>query len=260
MRAIADNTKTNILNEQFIPDNVFLYVKKGGISFYDGTKTYKLRAGECGIARKNSLVKFIVAESEERFEPFLQQFQKKHETGTVVFETKDALIKIDNKALIEDFIISLKPYYKGVMALDEAFEDLKYEELLIILLKIQPSLPGLFFDFGRPEKINLEKFMNVNYKFNVHVDRFAYLTGRSLSAFKRDFKMIFDETPKRWLLQKRLQEAYFLIEKKHKKPSNIYLDLGFEDLSHFSSAFKNLFGMRPSELAKQSKNVINNLS
>jgi len=59
------------------------------------------------------------------------------------------------------------------------------------------------------------------------------MTGRSLSAFKRDFKAIFNETPGRWLIQKRLQEAYFLIDKKNKKASEIYLDLGFEDLSHF---------------------------
>ena len=82
------------------------------------------------------------------------------------------------------------------------------------------------------------------------MERFAYLTGRSLSAFKRDFKTVFNETPNHWLVQKRLQEAYFLIDKQHKKASEIYLDLGFEDLSHFSLAFKKLFGVRPTEVKK----------
>jgi AraC-like DNA-binding protein len=104
-----------------------------------------------------------------------------------------------------------------------------------------------------PEKINLEEFMNRNFKFNVSIERFAYLTGRSLSAFKRDFRTIFNQTPNRWLVQKRLQEAYFLISKKNKKASAIYLDLGFEDLSHFSFAFKKLFGLRPTELAGEKK-------
>ncbi len=155
--------------------------------------------------------------------------------------------------MIEDFISSLKPYYKGVMELDEAFEDLKYEELLIILLKNQPELAGLFFDFGMPDKINLEEFMNRNYKFNVSLERFAFLTGRSLSAFKRDFKTTFNDTPSRWLVKKRLEEAYYLIDKKNVKPSNIYLDLGFEDLSHFSFAFKKLFRLTPTELAERKK-------
>jgi AraC-like DNA-binding protein len=51
------------------------------------------------------------------------------------------------------------------------------------------------------------------------------------------------------LVKKRLQEAHFLIEKKNKRPSEIYLDLGFETLSHFSFAFKKQFGLTPTELA-----------
>ena len=128
---------------------------------------------------------------------------------------------------------------------------MKREELLIILLQAQPELAGLFFDYGIPQKISIEGFMNRNYKFNVGIERFAFMTGRSLSAFKRDFKEIFNETPNRWLVQKRLQEACFLIEKENKKPSEIYLDLGFETLSHFSFAFKKQFGLTPTGLTGQ---------
>ena len=49
----------------------------------------------------------------------------------------------------------------------------------------------------------------------------------------------------------RKQEAHFLIEKKNKKASHIYLDLGFESLSHFSYAFKKQFGLTPTELAER---------
>jgi AraC-like DNA-binding protein len=41
------------------------------------------------------------------------------------------------------------------------------------------------------------------------------------------------------LVKKRLEEAYFLMAKKHQKPNDIYLDLGFESLSHFWSLSKN---------------------
>ena len=73
------------------------------------------------------------------------------------------------------------------------------------------------------------------------------------TAFKRDFKAVFNSTPSRWLVKKRLQEAYFLLEKKKQKPSDIYLDLGFETLSHFSYAFKKQFGVTPTEIAEQEK-------
>jgi AraC-like DNA-binding protein len=252
---------TNILKEQFIPDNVFMYVVQGAIHFFDGNKKYLFRKGECGVAKKNCLAKFTLPDNGEIFQPvlfcfdeaFLQQFQKKHKIKSSANNTKETFIKIRPSGLMDDFIHSLKPYRKGVMQLDEAFEDVKYEELLIILLKQQPELAGIFFNYNKPEKINLEAFMNKNFKFNVSVERFAYLTGRSLSAFKRDFKTIFNDTPNRWLIQKRLQEAYFLIDRKKQKPSDIYLELGFETLSHFSYAFKKQFGLTLTELTNRTK-------
>lgn len=256
MRAIAKASGPNLLREQFIPDHLFIYVAKGGVRFFDGHKSDTIQAGEYGIARKNHLAKFELLDNEEGFEPvafcfdepFLQAFVKKHQPKTAAYKTADAFIKLKKIELMEDFIQSLRPYYKGFMKLDEAFEDLKYEELLVILLKHHPALSGILFDFGRPEKIDLEGFMNRNFHFNVNINRFAFLTGRSLSAFKRDFKTIFNDTPSRWLVKKRLQEAYFYLAKKEQKPSDIYLDLGFESLSHFSVAFKRQFGLTPTEL------------
>jgi AraC-like DNA-binding protein len=39
-----------------------------------------------------------------------------------------------------------------------------------------------------------------------------------------------------------------LIKNENQKPVDVYLNLGFEDLSHFSFAFKKQFGIAPSEL------------
>lgn len=261
MRTIADDTRTNILNEQFIPDNVFIYVAKGAIRVFDGNTSNTFCAGDACFARKNRLAKYELLESEEEFhpilfcfdEPFLQKFQQKHGVKQMVVPSKDTFTNIQKSDLIESFIQSIKPYYRGVMQLDEAFEDLKYEELLLILLKNQPELAAILFDFRKPGKVDLEEFMSSHYKFNVSTERFAYLTGRSISSFKRDFKETLNETPSRWLLKKRLEEAHFLISQKNEKPSEIYLDLGFENLSHFSFAFRKQFSVTPGRLAKQSK-------
>ena len=210
--------KPGILKEQFIPDSIFLHVVKGGVRFFDGNKSYTVKAGEYEVARKNRLAKFELLETNEDFvplvfcfdEPFLREFLTKHQTKIVDDKTKDAFVKIKKIELMEDFIRSLKQYHKDVMQLDEAFESLKYEELLIILLRSQPELSGILFDFGIPDKINLEAFMNRNFHFNVSLNRFTFLTGRSLSAFKRDFKKIFNDTPSHWLVKRRLHEAYFI--------------------------------------------------
>ncbi|MGI4865324.1 MAG: AraC family transcriptional regulator [Janthinobacterium lividum] len=247
-----------VLMEQFIPDHVFLYVTQGRIECYDGRKSYALQQGDYCVVRKNRLAKYQSQKGgafERLFfcfdEPFLRAFQERHQLAKKAFHQPDTVIELTPTDLVPAFINSLKPYTDATGKLSAAFEDVKYEELLLILLQSQPELAGLFFDYAKPGKINLEEFMNRNYKFNVSCERFAYLTGRSLSAFKRDFKAIFNETPNHWLVKRRLEEAFVLIEKQHKKSSEIYLDLGFEDLSHFSLAFKKQFGMRPTELAEQ---------
>ena len=182
---------------------------------------------------------------------FLKTFQDKHQIKISTSEEEDAFILLKKDPMITNFISSLSAYYNDEGKIDEKFSNIKREELLLILLQKQPEFYSIFFDFGHPEKINLEEFMNRNYKFNVSIERFAYLTGRSISAFKRDFKDIFHDTPSRWLVRKRLEEAHFLIERKGKKPTDIYIDLGFEDLSHFSFAFKKKYGLVPSLLKNQ---------
>lgn len=124
---------------------------------------------------------------------------------------------------------------------------LKVNEGVKLLLHTMPELRTFLFDFSEPYKIDLEKFMLRNFHFNIPVEKFAQLTGRSLAGFKRDFQKTFGTAPRHWLQEKRLIEARHLIEQKNKRPSAIYLDLGFESLSHFSHSFKKKFGKAPTD-------------
>ena len=123
---------------------------------------------------------------------------------------------------------------------------LKVKEAVKLLLHAAPELSQFLFDFSEPHKIDLEKFMLRNFCFNIPIEKFAQLTGRSLAGFKRDFQKTFGMSPRHWLQEKRLTEALYLIEKRNKKPADFYLDLGFESLSHFSHSFKKKFGKAPS--------------
>jgi AraC-like DNA-binding protein len=59
---------------------------------------------------------------------------------------------------------------------------------------------------------------------------------------------LFETTPEKWLQHKRLEQAHYLITQKEQRPSEVYLEVGFENLSHFSYAFKKEFGLTPTEL------------
>ncbi len=252
-RAEAASVGAEISAEHFIPDHVFVYIVQGALRCYDGHRSYVFRSGECFLARKNRLARYNREAEAEAFENIilcfdektLRDFEEKHRNAAVKTASADTFIPLSSAGLLPGFIQSWQRYQASSAAPDSALLDLKYEELLIILLQEQPALAGVLLDFAAPQKINLEAFMNRHYSFNVRISRFAHLTGRSLSAFKRDFSAIFGTTPARWLVQRRLQEAHFLIEKKGRKASDIYLDLGFENLSHFSFAFKKRFGYSP---------------
>jgi AraC-like DNA-binding protein len=149
---------------------------------------------------------------------------------------------------LQGYFQSVIPYVRNPSEkLTSAIGILKVNEGVKLLLHALPELKEFLFDFSEPYKIDLEKFMLSNFHFNVHVEKFAQLTGRSLAGFKRDFRKAFGMPPRQWLQEKRLTEARHLIEKRNKKPSAIYLDLGFESLSHFSHSFKRKFGRAPTK-------------
>jgi AraC family transcriptional regulator, exoenzyme S synthesis regulatory protein ExsA len=103
-------------------------------------------------------------------------------------------------------------------------------------------------NFEEPGKIDLTAYMEKNFMFNLPLEKFAYLTGRSLTTCKRDFSKAFNTTPQRWLTQKRLELAHYQFVEKKKKPIDVCYEVGFENLSHFSHAFKKQFGYAPSAL------------
>lgn len=147
--------------------------------------------------------------------------------------------------LLQSLFYSLQPYFDLADALPADIAAFKVDEAIRVLRAINPAADGLLGHFEAPGKLDLVAFMEQNYMFNLPLEKFAYLTGRSLTTFKKDFKNVFGTTPGRWLTQKRLELAHYQIVEQNRKPSEVYLDTGFEDLSHFSFAFKKHFGYSP---------------
>ncbi|SDL78345.1 transcriptional activator RhaS [Sphingobacterium mizutaii] len=70
------------------------------------------------------------------------------------------------------------------------------------------------------------------------MEHIAVFTGRSLVTFKRDFKKIRSLTPQKCLINKRLEMAYIKLKEEKKKVQEVYTEVGFKNLSHFSTEFK----------------------
>lgn len=154
----------------------------------------------------------------------------------------------NNHPLLKSCLASVIPYFEMKEPFPENIAAIKINEAISILRAIDPDIDHLLANFEEPGKIDLVTFMEKNFMFNMPLAKFGYLTGRSLSTFNRDFKKHFNTTPQKWLTQKRLELAHYEIGEKRRKPVDVYLEVGFEDLSHFSYAFKKHFGYSPTGL------------
>tara|TARA_R110002020_G_scaffold47905_1_gene136820 strand:+ start:22422 stop:23234 length:813 start_codon:yes stop_codon:yes gene_type:complete len=249
--------KQNREGEHFVPEHTLQYTMAGSLVLNDGQTKYPSHIGSLRFIRRNQLLKFIKQPPDKgefrSLSIYLDQRILKNfslEYG-IVAKKKDhevRILEIDMDKLLKNYMESLLMYHKTNGPDSQLLMDLKLKEGVLLLLRTNPELKNVLFDFAEPHKIDLEGFMIKNYHFNVKLQRFAYLTGRSLATFKRDFEKVFGTAPGQWIRQKRLQEAHYLITKKGMTASDIYLDLGFEDLSHFSHTFKKQFGASPSKI------------
>jgi AraC-like DNA-binding protein len=246
--------------EQFASANSLGLIVSGEMTLNDGTTQKVFGKGDVYLARKNQLLKFTKCPTGQkefkslsiRFDDeLLRQLSTQEAFQPDEKHVPPAFVDLSGAPHLRYFMESLLQYQDLLENKAPELLQLKQKEAIVLLLAYDKNLKNILFDFSAPHKINLEEFMQKNYHFNVRLERFAYLTGRSLATFKRDFQKIFQVPPRRWLQSRRLQEAYYLITQKHQRANDVYLDVGFEDLSHFSFAFKKQYGFAPGSVSKE---------
>ena len=241
----------------FLEHNMLVLQVSGRFTMETASEKFSMERGEMLLIRRNQLGELTKTPlNDEGYqtiviclkEDLLRQIALEEQIETGKKYTGPNNIIIPGNDFLDAFFKSVIPYVRhSEQNVTNSVGMLKVKEAVLLLLHTLPDLKDFLFDFSEPYKIDLEKFMLSNYHFNIPIEKFARLTGRSLAGFKRDFQKIFNMAPRAWLQEIRLTEARHLIEKKHKKPSAIYLDLGFESLSHFSHSFKKKFGKTPTQ-------------
>ena len=265
---LQDRTKANILFsctgqarkdfEPFVEDHALSFILNGEMIINDGFSVTNFTKGELGFISKNQLLKTQKIPQDNK--PFmgisillpkeiLFNYAKEHNIIPKGNYTGKPSFVLPHDSFLKGYFESLIPYFENPDALTKKLATIKTIEAIELLLT-KTSMQNILFNFDEDFKIDLEAYMNKNYMHNIPLEQFAKLTGRSISTFKRDFQSIFNETPNKWLIKKRLDLAYFLISKKHQKPTDVYFDVGFVNFSHFSRTFKSEFGVNPSAIEK----------
>jgi len=147
------------------------------------------------------------------------------------------------------YIESITASYKILGRLNEILGTTKIIELLCLLKasKYAPEFTEVFSSSNENIRRNLMEFMERHFDKSLKVEDYAYLTGRSLSTFRRDFKERYQKTPQAWLKSRRMGRAKDILIKKEISVSNLAYEVGYQNVSHFIKAFKSEFGLSPKQ-------------
>lgn len=248
--------------EHYFPEHALGIMLSGESQYFTNEGTFVMKQGAICLMRKNQLFKKVKnlgpqGESIALISLFLDQesLQQYATENKIVKQNAykgPPMVNLTDNVFLKGFFDSLVPYINHPDKLTENLARLKTREAIELLLQTGDGFQRFLFDFQEPYKIDLETYMNHHYQYNIPLVSFAKLAGRSLSTFKRDFTKIFETTPEKWLQQKRLEQAHYLLTQKNLRPTEVYLEVGFENLSHFSTAFKRKYGVNASELQTHS--------
>jgi AraC family transcriptional regulator, exoenzyme S synthesis regulatory protein ExsA len=237
-------------------DHMLVWFISGETKIIQADATFSFKTGDIFLIPRNELATIInypknglphktvvMHLSTER----LRKFYEKIDVGQHL-QPEKKIYSFRNHPLLESCLASLIPYFDLDGEFPEELASLKIAEAINILRMIDLGVDSVLANFDAPGKVDLVSFMQRNFMFNMSLEKIGYLTGRSLSTFNRDFKKHFHTTPQKWLTDKRLELAYYHLTEKKKKPTEVYLEVGFEDLSHFSFIFKKKYGISPNQL------------
>ena len=104
---------------------------------------------------------------------------------------------------------------------------------------------------GQPKLTEAVSLMEANYEEPLPTEEIARLVGVSRRQLERLFKQYLNSLPSRYYLELRLNRARHLLQQTSQSILQIGLSCGFSSGPHFSSAYRNHFGITPREQRSQ---------
>ena len=252
-----DCPQINSQDRFFIECNYIAYVISGRRVFHKNNKSWDLTEGTCIFVRNGTIISekpkgegwcvmvFFVPDD------FLKQFVTENRKTLPINKSPemvfDPVLPLDVNELSRSFFVSMLPYFTQSPPPPESLIELKFRELVLSLLTNEKNDQFLSYlnkisDNTLP---SLEEIMENNYTFNLALADYAKLACRSIPTFKREFKKVFNESPAKWVMKKRMALATRLLENTSSSIGEIANECGFENQTHFSRVFKEKMGLPP---------------
>jgi AraC-like DNA-binding protein len=246
-------------------NNFFAHILTGQAFLKTPKREYTLTAGSSVFAKKGSIVTVNSPGYHEFCEllifipdDFIKTVVKKYQVPLIQQDSddgSDTIIPLANDDVLLIYFQSLLTHLHQPTPPLETLLKLKFEELLLHTLSNNSYQPvtAYFSEICKSAKPSIKEIMEENFTNNLSLDEFARLCARSLSAFKKDFTTVYKTTPGKWLMEKRLAYARYLLENFDYSIDEICMDSGFEDTTHFTRTFKNKYNLPPGKFKTESQ-------
>lgn len=240
--------------------NCLMYVMQGVKEYASLEHYHKSKEGEVLFIRKGGYILWqhfdkpyralIFMFGDDAIRNLLMEFPTLLKTGKAnkTFLNESEIVLLETPEIIKSIFLSCLVYVQDPVDESHASIALKFKELLINLLRKKED--NDFYNYlswlSLDEEAAFIKLMQDNCHLNFTTAELARTAGMSLSTFKRTFTKYFDQAPGKWLQDQRIIRAKSMLGNPQFQISDIAFELGYNDVSTFSKAFKGKTGKSPS--------------
>lgn len=235
----------------------FFYMVEGTMLSFDSRGIHKLGEKEAVIKNCNNYVqRYMPNSGSEECEaiaiflyPDLLKVIYKDEVPSFLQEDKvPKPKKLIGNQLLEQYMNNLMIYFEEPEVMDDQLGILKLKELMMILLKSanHENIRKLLSEIFTPVNVKFRQTIEQNLFNSLSLEQLAFICNMSLSTFKREFKKEFDETPARYIKNKRLEHAAVRLVSDQEPITTIAYESGFQDITTFSANFHEKYLVSPS--------------
>ena len=256
---VYDYESTQEISKQqiILNKNTFSFLQEGTKEVFFDNSSYSInnsqfllmKSGHCLMTEKLSNTQeyyrsVLLFFSNEAVLNFIRKYKIESIESEIIFSA----YSFEYDSFIKKFVNSLLDISKLSKSTQKNILDSKFNEIMLYLIEVKgvDFLYSLLNNFDN----QTQKFIQVieNNKLNkLTLKELAFISNMSVSTFKREFKKHYHSSPSKWFQEKRLEHSAFLLKNSSKRPSDIFEEIGYENLSNFIQAFKVKFGMTPKQ-------------
>ena len=252
------------ISDALINEARIVHVVHGRSSLYAADHFINLKAGDTIVMKADNFVNnWLENDNDALNEVIAFQLNAKflkHLYGNQLpswFVSKNdpaskAAEKVNPHPLVTEYFKNLGSYVENRNLLSEEVIQIKIRELLSLLIETDHSgsIRSIFGNLFAASDYDFQEVIQTKLFENLGIEELAFLSGLSVSSFKRKFQNIYGTSPNKYITSKRLEKAQVLLKSSDLSISEIAYDCGFNDVGYFSKVFKTHYNCLPSDLRK----------